>query len=118
MSLLSMFRGRGKAAAPGATAKKTSAAALPRIIIDRHQYQPEEFALGSFRIRPYDGDLIARQMFDFRIAFEIGEENIDFQCRGIVVRLDEEHGLVARYQSPQPFYQRKLQTFLQGGRGV
>ncbi|WP_029009539.1 hypothetical protein [Azospirillum halopraeferens] len=117
MSFLSMFRGRGKTTATDAAAPKAGPVALPHVIIDRHDYQTEEFAPGSFRIRPYEGDLIARQRFDFRIAFDLDNEPVEFHCSGIVVRLDAESGLVARYQPPQPFFERKLLEYLRRQRG-
>ena len=118
MSWLSKLSGRGKGGAAAKTAPKERPANPPYIRVDRHEYLPEEFALGSFRIRPYDGDLIAKQQFDFRIGFELANEPVEFACRGIVVKMTEETGLVARYQHPQPFYERKLIEYLRLWKGV
>lgn len=119
MSWFSKAGGRGKTGdAPAAQAGKAKVDRPPKVMIDRHEYEPEEFILGSFRIRPYDGDLIAKQQFDFRIVFEQGGEPVDIACRGIVVRLDDQAGLVARYHQPQPFYQRKLIDYLRAWKGV
>lgn len=119
MSWLSKLSGKGKGAATAtATAAKERPSQAPRIIIDRHDYTPEEFAVGSFRIRPYDGDLIARQQFDFRISFDLDGDTVEFACRGIVVKQDEQVGLVARYQQPQPFYERKLLEYLKRWKGL
>lgn len=119
MSWFSKMGGRSKtAAAPAARDDKPRPDRPPKIVVDRHEYDPEEFILGSFRIRPYDGDLIAKQQFDFRIVFDLGGETVDVACRGIVVRLDDQAGLVARYHQPQPFYQRKLIDYLRAWKGL
>lgn len=123
MSWLSKKGGRNspQTGAANGTANTTAVSrpsAPPKILIDRHEYQPEEFVIGSFRIRPYDGDLIAKQQFDFRLSFDLGGESHEFVCRGIVVRLDEQSGLVARYQPPQPFYERKLIEYMRLWKGV
>lgn len=121
MSWLSKFSGRDKAAQPAgnrAAAVKERPSSPPKIVIDRHEYVPEEFALGSFRIRPYDGDLIAKQVFDFHLCFSLGEDSVDVACRGLVVKMDEKVGLVARYQSPQPFYERKLIEYVRAWKGL
>ena len=113
MSWLSKLSGRDKAAhSDGGHAGgiKERPSSPPKVVIDHHEYVPEEFALGSFRIRPYDGDLISKQIFDFRLCFAMGEDAVDVACRGLVVKMDEKVGLVARYQSPQPFYERKLRS--------
>ena len=36
----------------------------------------------------------------------------------MVVKLTEEAGLVARYQSPQPFYERKLIEYMKALKGL
>lgn len=90
----------------------------PGIHIDRHEYIPEEFVIGSFRIRPYEGDLIAKQQFDFHIVFTLGDDPVDFICRGFVVKQDQQAGLVARYSRPQPFYERKLIDYLKLWKGL
>lgn len=122
MSWLSKLTGGGKASAPSGssrTAVKDRPANPPTIVIDHHEYVPEEFVMGSFRIRPYDGDLIAKQQFDFRLVFDLGgEDAVDVACRGLVVKMNEQTGLVARYQSPQPFYERKLIDYLRAWKGV
>ncbi len=119
MSWLSKLSGGGRekatsSAAAAADRPKTA----PTIVIDRHEYQPEEFILGSFRIRPYGGDLIAKQQFDFRIMFQQGGETVDFACRGQVMRCNAETGLVARFQMPQPFFQKKLVEYLRNWKGL
>ena len=117
MSWLSKLVGRPAAenTAPAPAAKATQPL---RIIIDSSSYIPEEFALGSFRIRPYDGDLIAKQQFDFRLSFTLKDEDVEFTCRGIVVKQDSKAGLVARFQQPQPFFERKLVEHLKAARGL
>lgn len=118
MSWLSKLSGKGKSTSPAAASQKQRPSGPPHILIDRNDYEPAEFAIGSFRIRPYDGDLIAKQQFDFRIAFALGEEKIEFACRGIVVKSDATAGLVARYSQPQPFYERKLLDYLKAWKGL
>ncbi|HEY0835318.1 MAG TPA: hypothetical protein VGE72_15555 [Azospirillum sp.] len=117
MSWLSKLSGKVKGAA-AATASKDRPSQPPHIVIDRHDYTPEEFVLGSFRIRPYDGDLIAKQQFDFKISFQLDNETVEFACRGMVVKQDDQVGLVARYQSPQPFYERKLIEYVKLWKGL
>lgn len=117
MSWLSKLSGKVKGAAT-AVATKDRPSQPPHIIVDRHEYTPEEFALGSFRIRPYDGDLIAKQQFDFKISFTLDADTVEFVCRGIVVKQDDQVGLVARYQQPQPFYERKLIEYLKRWKGL
>jgi hypothetical protein len=90
----------------------------PKVIVDHHEYIPEEFVIGSFRVRPYEGDLIAKQQFDFRVAFKLGEDDVEFICRGLVVKSDAQAGLVARYSRPQPFYEKKLIDYLRAWKGV
>ncbi|HYG88678.1 MAG TPA: hypothetical protein VD978_20725 [Azospirillum sp.] len=118
MSWLSRFSGKAKSSDGSAASQKQRPSAPPNILIDRHAYAPAEFALGSFRIRPYEGDLIAKQQFDFKIAFSLGEEQIEFACHGVVVKMDSQAGLVARYAKPQPFYERKLVDYLRAWKGV
>lgn len=117
MSWLSKFSGGGKAAAAAAE-KGPRPANPPIIVIDHHEYIPEEFALGSFRLRPYEGDLIARQQFDFHMVFDLGEDPVDVACHGLVVKMTEETGLVARYKSPQPFYEKKLIDYVRAWKGL
>jgi len=121
MSWLSKITGGGKSSAsPGSsgTSGKERPANPPMIVIDHHDYTPEEFALGSFRIRPYDGDLIAKQQFDFNMVFDLGNDPVNVACRGFVVKMNEQTGLVARYQSPQPFYERKLIDYIRAWKGI
>ncbi|WP_042442962.1 hypothetical protein [Azospirillum sp. B510] len=121
MSWLSKFSGGNKdqaAAKAAPEARRERPSTPPKIVIDHHDYVPEEFVLGSFRIRPYEGDLIAKQKFDFRLQFDIGGDPVDVACLGVVVKLTEEAGLVARYQPPQPFYERKLIDYMKALRGL
>lgn len=118
MSWLSKFSGGGKAAAAAAAAKGAQPTAPPTIVIDHTEYVPEEFAIGSFRLRPYEGDLIARQQFDFRMVFNLGEDPVDVACHGLVVKMTPETGLVARYKSPQPFYEKKLMDYIRAWKGM
>ena len=118
MSWLSKLSARPKSNAAPATPASERPSGPPRILIDRHDYQPEELVLGSFRIRPYDGDLIARQQFDFKITFTLHGELVEFACRGMVVKMDDTAGLVARYQLPQPFYERKLIEYMRLWKGI
>lgn len=118
MSWLSKITGGDKLAEAARADQGPRPTAPPTIRIDHHEYQPEEFIIGSFRIRPYDGDLIAKQQFDFRIVLPGGEEPVEFICRGFVVKQNPETGLVARYSRPQPFYEKKLIDYLRHWKGV
>lgn len=121
MSWLSKISGGNKGsggAGSGGAARHERPTTPPKIVIDHHDYVPEEFAMGSFRIRPYDGDLIAKQQFDFHMVFNTGDDPVDVVCRGLVVKLTDQTGLVARYQSPQPFYERKLIDYIKAWKGL
>ena len=82
-----------------------------RVRIDSHVYQVEDLSPVGFRLYPYDGDLIARQQFNFRFQLVLNGESHDFPCKGYVVRIDEK-GLAAKYQRPQPYYQHILAEYL------
>lgn len=112
MSWLSKLSGKSKPGAAAAPAAKPQNVPPPKILIDSHEYPAAEFAPGGFRIRPYAGDLIPKQSFDFRISFTLNSEPIEIACRGMVVRLDDQSGLVARYAQPQPFYERRIADYL------
>lgn len=121
MSWLSKLVGRQAPAATagqGGQAEQGTSVQPLRIIIDSTSYLPEEFALGSFRIRPYDGDLIAKQQFDFRLSFTLKDEDIEFSCHGTVVKMDSKVGLVARFQQPQPYYERRLIEHIKATKGL
>lgn len=118
MSWLSKLSGKGKSPTPPPTVSRRGSVPAPKVLIGRLEYEAEEFAIGSFRVRPYEGDLIARQQFDFRIVLDQAGEPLQIPCRGVVVRMDDEHGLIARYQSPPPVYLRKLADYLQQWRGA
>lgn len=122
MSWLSKLTGGGDA--KPATAGSGGGKDVPRptepplIIIDHHEFSPEEFAFGSFRIRPYEGDLIPKQHFDFRMSFTLSDALVEFACHGVVVKSNAQTGLVARYVQPQPFYERKLIEYLRLWKGA
>jgi hypothetical protein len=111
MFWLSKLAGKSKASA-GAAETRAPSVPPPTIRIDSREYPAAEFVPGTFRIRPYDGDLIATQRFDFRIIFSLNDEPVEIACRGVVARLDAQTGLIARYAQPQPFYERKLAEYL------
>lgn len=118
MSWLSKLTGK-KTAPPTASVVEDARPFPPPLVkIDSHEYPAAEFVPGVFRIRPYDGDLIAKQSFDFKVSFSLNNEPIEISCRGSVARLDEKTGLIARYSAPQPYYERKLSEYLKlwGGR--
>ncbi|WP_207461900.1 hypothetical protein [Azospirillum sp. SYSU D00513] len=121
MSWLSKLTGSAKPDArpvSAVAAPRAKPAEPPRIVIDHHDYRPEEIAMGSFRIRPYDGDLIAKQHFDFKLSFVLDDEPLEFLCHGMVVKMDDKAGLVARFQLPQPYYERKLIEYMRLWKGV
>ena len=113
MSWLSRLAGKSKPASQASAGDGKGQPVDPPIIrIDSHEYPAAEFIPGTFRIRPYDGDLIAKQKFDFRITFTLNGELVEVTCRGVVARLDEQVGLIARYSQPQPFYERNIVEYL------
>jgi len=118
MSWLTKLTGKKTVTSGASVAGEVQPFPPPRIKIDSREYPAAEFAPGMFRIRPYDGDLIAKQSFDFRITFSLNNEPVEFACRGTVARLDDKVGFIARYSPPQPYYERKLAEYLTlwGGR--
>ncbi|MFD1625756.1 hypothetical protein [Azospirillum griseum] len=118
MSWLSKLSGGGKAANGAAADKGPRPSQPPTIVIDHHEFVPAEFAIGSFRLRPYDGDLIAHQQFDFKMVFTLGEEVVEAPCHGLVVKLTDESGLVARYKSPPSVYERKFLDYVRAWKGL
>lgn len=103
----------GKAASRG-SARASGADGMPgvHLIIDRRTLPVAELGLRSFRVRPYDGDLIQRQNFSFGLIFSHEGEEYHIHGRGRVLRVSEKDGLVAQFDAPQPFLERKLIEFL------
>lgn len=118
MSWLSKLTGKRSETTSVGASSSEAAFPPPVIKIDSKEYPVSEFESGMFRIRPYDGELIAKQSFDFRIIFSLNNEPVEIACRGSVARLDEKVGLIARYSPPQPYYERKLSEYIRlwGGR--
>lgn len=82
------------------------------VVIGSQEYGIAELKVRTFRISPYDGDLIAHQGVRFTLKFSLGGEEVSFPGTGIVLRIDENTGLLAQFTAPQPFYERKLLTYL------
>ncbi len=79
-----------------------------RIAIDNREYPVAELATRSFRILPYDGDLIVRQSFGFTMILNIDGEELRTIGRGVVRALNDKEGLVAQFTPPSPAFDKKL----------
>ena len=106
--------GGGKAADnQGANSKDAAASESSlRLVIDRKEYPVVELAVRTFRIRPYDGDLIVKQSFGFTMLLNSGGEEHRSMGRGIVRALSDKDGLVAQFTAPAPAFDKKLMEHL------
>ena len=97
------------AAADAALRRKTEALSNIQILLDGQQYALDDMTLRTFRITPYDGQLIARQkfLFDFVISRGDDEEATRFTGHGYVKSM-ESGVLEAIFRQPQPYYQQIL----------
>ena len=98
---------------PAAKSKGSSAAeSYLRVIIDRRDYPVAELAVRSFRIQPYDGDLIVKQAFGFTMNLTIGGEELSTVGRGVVRALNDREGLVVQFTAPPVAFDKKLMEHL------
>lgn len=88
-----------------------------RVQIDRKDYQVHDLSMGGFRLHPYDGDLIARQQFEFKFLIALNGESYEIPAHGYVVRIDEQ-GMAAKFQKPQPFFRHIIDEYLQATRAA
>lgn len=113
MSWIAKLIGRRERQNPAAQAeevrRKTEALANIRVVIDHQEYTPDDLTLRTFRISPYEGQLIARQkfLFDFIITRPEEEEPVRFTGHGYVKTMDVQ-SLEAIFRQPQPYYQQML----------
>lgn len=114
MSWLSSIIGGGKSSEQsGASGKAASAPeSTLRLIIDRKEFPVAELAVRSFRIQPYDGDLILKQSFGFTMILSIGGEEHKCMGRGVVRARNDKEGLVAQFTPPSPAFDKKLMEHL------
>ncbi len=114
MSWLSSIIGGGKTtenkAASGAVAG-TAESSL-HLLIDRKEYPIVEASVRTFRIKPYDGDLIPKQSFGFTMVLNLGGEEHKSMGRGVVRTLSEKDGLIAQFTAPSPAFDKKLMEHL------
>lgn len=82
------------------------------IKIDKSVYEPSRLTISSFSIKPYEGQLVAGQMFQASILLPGEEEAIEVAVAGAVKTLDADFGLRAIFSSPQPAAQRALALHL------
>ena len=114
MSWLSSIIGGGKEAGQQGSAGKAASApeSSLRLIIDRKEYPVAELAVRSFRIQPYDGDLIVKQSFGFTMILNAGGEEFKTLGRGVVRALSDKDGLVAQFTPPSAAFDKKLMEHL------
>ena len=114
MSWLSSIIGGGKTSDhPGAGGKVASTPeSTLRLIIDRKDYPVAELAVRSFRIQPYNGDLILKQSFGFTMMLSIGGEELQCVGRGTVRARNDKDGLVAQFTPPSPAFDKRLMEHL------
>ena len=114
MSRFSSIIGGGKDAPQhGASAKASGAPESSlRLIIDRKEYPIAELAVRSFRIQPYDGDLIVKQSFGFTMILNTSGEELKSIGRGVVRARNDKDGLVAQFTPPSPAFDKKLMEHL------
>ena len=114
MSWLSSIIGGGKPAEHHGPSGKGAGAAdsTLRVIIDHKDYPVAELAVRSFRILPYNGDLIVKQSFGFTMILNSGGEEIKTVGRGVVRALSDKDGLVAQFTAPAPAFDKKLMEHL------
>ncbi len=91
-----------------------------RLLIDSHEQKIADIGVRTFRIYPYQGDLIEKQMISFVMILSGDGDEVKFPGTGMVREISGERGLSVQFQSPQPFFDRKLMEFLarrKGGAG-
>ena len=96
-------------------ARKGSAAALlssVRVVIDRHEYGVVDLGVRTFRIHPYQGELIERQNFTLSMTFPYDTDEFKMTGRGVVRHLTDVDGLTAQFAAPQPCLDKKLMEFI------
>ncbi|MEI7607133.1 MAG: hypothetical protein WCJ64_07095 [Rhodospirillaceae bacterium] len=82
------------------------------IKIDQNYYEPSQLRISAFAINPYDGQLIAGQMFQCSILLPGEKEPYEVSIAGAVKTVDESFGLRAVFSSPQPQAQQALAQHL------
>ena len=114
MSWLSSIIGGGKSAEHQRSGGKAAgpAESTLRVIIDHKDYPVAELAVRSFRILPYNGDLIVKQSFGFTMILNSGGEELKTVGRGVVRALSDKDGLVAQFTAPSPAFDKKLMEHL------
>lgn len=83
-----------------------------RLLIDHHAFALVELGVRSFRAHPYHGDLIERQNFAFTLVITHEGEEYEILGRGVVRQITEKGGLVAQFNAPQPYLDKKLIDFV------
>ena len=75
-------------------------------------YEPSQLRIASFAINPYEGQLVAGQMFQCSIMLPGEKEPFEISVAGAVKTLDQAFGLRAVFSSPQPVAQQALAQHL------
>lgn len=121
MSWLAKLTGRSSEPAPPPSGRPLSVAAdfsAIQVQVDRHQYSVADLTLRTFRVYPYDGDLIAKQKLSFKFLLQESGKDAptNIFCQGYVASVDEK-GLNVIFRQPQPYYQQVLINYLLAVRG-
>ncbi|MBI1208389.1 MAG: hypothetical protein GC191_14025 [Azospirillum sp.] len=82
------------------------------IRIDRDLFEPSRLTISTFAVKPYDGQLIAGQMFQGAILLPSADEPFEFAVAGAIKTVDDQFGLRALFQSPQPHAQARFAQHL------
>ena len=112
MSWLSKIIGGGKSDEADKGDSAASLLSTVRVTIDRHEYGVVELGVRTFRLHPYQGELIERQNFTFTLTFPTDGDEFKMSGRGVVRHLTGTEGLTAQFAAPQPFLDKKLMDFI------
>ena len=112
MSWFKKTPGAGKGAAAAGAGRSSNVVIGAQIFIDSKEYFPAELGVRSFRIYPYEGELIERQHFSFTFVLTLDKEEVRFPGYGVVRQLTPDKGLSAQFTPPQPFFDQKLIEFV------
>lgn len=92
--------------------RKGAAVAGARLFIGRQEYELGELGVRTFRIHPYEGELIEKQHVSFTLLIILDNEEFSHQGLGLVREISNQQGLLVQFTRPQPFFDGKLMDFL------
>lgn len=85
--------------------------------IDSKTYTVQDFSASGFRISGYDGPLIEKQRFRFTFFADDGQEKLDFDGNGTVVRLKNGE-MSAKFRFINPSQEKKVRQFVERNGGA